>query len=392
MLAHSHFRRIGLGLLLVIALSVGAFLWLQPRSSAQPSPDTTQAVATAKLERRDLSTSKTISGTIGYGNPRAVEGHKEATVTWLPAPGASIKRGQPLYRADDRPIPLLYGGMPLYRSIEGKGLVGRDVQIVADNLNKLGYELGYRPRAGTWVTPPSPSAPAAPASPDPSAPPSTPPATPPSPVKVKKDEGVLTAGMITAIKKWQRDLGLPETGSIAVGDVEVLSGAVRVDSVAVQPGAPANGPLMSVTPTRKVITVSAAMAEAASIERGANVTVLLPDETEVPARVLSVGRTLAAPEGSIGDSTPKLTVTVAVNDPATIAKIDSADVTVGFTGEAREDVLAAPVEALIALAEGGYAVQTPRGLVGVTTGMFAQGWVEITGEGLAEGTDVVVAS
>jgi hypothetical protein len=405
MLAHSHFRRIGLGLLALASLSVGAFFWLQPRSGAQTSPVATEAAATAKLERRDLSTSKTISGTIGYGDPRAVEGHKEATVTWLPAPGANVKRGQQLYRADDRPVPLFYGGMPLYRSIEGKGLVGRDVEIVADNLAELGYSLGYRPRAGTWVTPPaassaqakseappkSPAEPDSSASPDAAAPPTSA-APPPAPVKIKKGEGVLTAGMITAIKKWQRDLGMPETGTIAVGDVEILSGAVRVESVAVQPGAPANGPLMSVTPTRKVITVAAGMSEAASIERGAAVTVVLPDEKEIPARVLSVGRTLAAPEGTIGDGVPQLTVLVTVDDPAAIAKIDSAEVSVSFAGKAREDVLAAPVEALIALAEGGYAVQTPSGLVAVTTGMFAQGWVEITGDGLAEGTDVVVAS
>ncbi|MEU4161823.1 hypothetical protein [Actinoplanes sp. NPDC026670] len=402
--AHSHLRRIGIGLV-VAAVSAGAFFWLQPRSEAQPTPAATEAVSSAKLERRDLSTSKTIPGTIGYGQSRAVQGHQEATVTWLPAPGASIKRGQQLYRADDRPVPLFYGGMPLYRSIKGRNLVGRDVQIIANNLEKLGYSLGYRPREGSWVTPPAPEsaaqgeagqgeatqegpAPKSTGSPESSA--SS--APPPSPVKIKKDEGVLTSSMITAIKKWQRDLGLPETGAIAVGDVEILAGAVRVDAVAVQPGAPANGPLMSVTPTRKVITVSAAMAEAASIERGANVTVILPDETEVPARVLSVGRTLAAPEGAVGDSTPQLTVTVTVNDPAAIAKIDSAEVTVSFTGKARENVLAAPVEALIALAEGGYAVQTQHGLVAVTTGMFAQGWVEITGDGLAEGDEVVVAS
>lgn len=380
--AHSHLRRIGFAAGALALLAGGAFLLTGPRSAASPAPAATDPVATAKLERRDLSTSKSISGSIGYGNPRAVEGHRQATVTWLPAPGASIKRGQQLYRADDRPVPLFYGGMPLYREIAGKGLVGRDVEIVADNLAELGYSLGYRPRAGTWVTPPA-------ASPSPAPSASAPPVPP---VKIKKGEGVLTTGMIAAIKKWQRDLGLPETGTIAVGDVEVLSGAVRVDSVAVQPGAPANGPLMSVTPTRKVITVSAGMSEAASIERGAAVTVILPDEKEIPARVLSVGRTLAAPEGAIGDSTPQLTVTVTVDDPATIAKIDSADVTVGFAGKAREDVLAAPVEALIALAEGGYAVQTSSGLVAVTTGMFAQGWVEITGDGLAEGTDVVVAS
>jgi hypothetical protein len=141
-----------------------------------------------------------------------------------------------------------------------------------------------------------------------------------------------------------------------------------------------------------VITVSAELSEAASIERGAAVTVDLPDERTVPGRVLSVGRALATADGAVADSTPKLTITVTADDTAALAKIDSADVQVNFAGKVRQDVLAAPVEALVALAEGGYAVQTQSGLIAVTTGMFAQGWVEITGDGLAEGTTVVVAS
>ncbi|GGN97274.1 peptidoglycan-binding protein [Actinoplanes lobatus] len=343
------------GAAVLVAVAV-AVLVLRPRDPGTPTPAATGAVTTTELQRRDLSTSKSISGTIGYGGTRAVDGHKQATVTWLPAPGTTVKRGRQLYRADDLPVPLFYGGMPLYRTITGKGLAGRDVRIIADNLKALGYPIGVQP-------------------------------------DTKPVQGaVLTPQLIAAIKRWQRDQGLPETGAIAVGDVEVLAGAVRVESVAVQPGAPATGPLMSVTATRKVITVAADVSEAASIERGAAVTVVLPDERTVPGRVLSVGRVLAAADGAVADATPKLTITVTLKDPKAIAKIDAAEVRVDFAGKVRENVLAAPVEALVALAEGGYAVQTTTGLVAVTTGMFAQGWVEITGDGLTEGTSVVVAS
>jgi multidrug efflux pump subunit AcrA (membrane-fusion protein) len=121
------------------------------------------------------------------------------------------------------------------------------------------------------------------------------------------------------------------------------------------------------------------------------VTVELPDERTAKARVVAVGRNLAPTEDG-SPNAPKLTVTVTVNDPRTIAKLDSADVDVRFVGRTAKDVLVAPIEALVALREGGYAVQAPSGLVGVRTGMFADGWVEITGDGLAEGTEVVVSS
>jgi len=85
-------------------------------------------------------------------------------------------------------------------------------------------------------------------------------------------------------------------------------------------------------------------------------------------------------------------VTVTADQPKNLDKLDAADVTVNFTGRTAKDVLAAPVEALVALTEGGYAVQGPAGLVAVKTGMFAQGWVEITGDGLAEGMAVAVSS
>ena len=56
-----------------------------------------------------------------------------------------------------------------------------------------------------------------------------------------------------------------------------------------------------------------------------------------------------------------------------------------------------PVSALVALAEGGYAVEiadTSSGsrLVAVETGLFVDGFVQVTGDGLSEGLDAVVPS
>ncbi|WP_153040545.1 hypothetical protein [Actinoplanes sp. TFC3] len=337
------------------AVAGGVVLVTRHRAAAKPKPVEAVEVATAKIERRDLSTTKSISGSLGYGAAHPLAGHSEATVTWLPSAGATIKRGKQLFRADDKPVSLFYGSMPLYRTITGENLLGRDVRIVLENLRALGYRTGTQP----WV-------------------------------KGQKDgEAVLTKDLIAAIKRWQTNLGRPANGQIAVGDIEVLSGAVRIDAVSVQPGAPANGPLMSVTSTRKVITVDAEPADAATIKMGDRVTVTLPDDGTAKARVTSVSRIVATEEGT---SAPKMAVSVIVDDPKKLAELDSADVRVDFPGRSAKDVLAAPIEALVALAEGGYAVQAPSGLVAVQTGMFADGWVEIRGDGLDEGTDLVVSS
>ncbi|WP_158647303.1 hypothetical protein [Actinoplanes sp. ATCC 53533] len=382
--------------LVVAALAAGAAVVVtRHRAAGAPRPEQPGAVATAKIERRDLSTTTSLPGSIGYGAPRPLAAHKEATVTWLPPAGATIKRGGQLLRADDRPVTLFYGSMPLYRAIAGGNMVGRDVQIIARNLAALGYSIGRQPAEGERVvqsTPPAGPKTADPKTADPKTTDPKPAAGKTTSVRVKEGEGVLTARLIKAIKSWQNDTGQPVTGTVTLGDVEVLSGAIRVEAVTVQPGSPANAVLMSVTPTRKVVTVAAELSDAGSIQRGDKVTVVLPDERTAKARVVSVGRDLATAEGSGADGAPTLTVTVTVDDPKSIAGLDSADVKVNFAGRSVRDVLAAPVEALVALTEGGYALQGPAGLVAVRTGMFADGWVEVTGEGLTEGTDVVVSS
>ncbi|MEV4639676.1 HlyD family secretion protein [Actinoplanes sp. NPDC049548] len=379
-------RRRALIALVVVVLVAGTLAtgWrLRSGDAAEPTAQAPIEVQIAKLARQDMSASESLTGTLGYGTAQPLTGRGEGTVTWLPKPGSFVRRGEQLLRVDDRPVPLFFGAMPLFRTLAERNTVGRDVRIVAKNLQALGYSTGDQPATGEKVRQTRPGPPKG---------------TPPKPrtitkwVTVHKGEDVLTAALIAAVKRWQADAGLPVTGRIAVGDVVVLSGAVRVDSVAVQLGAPAGGPLMAVTPTTKVITVPADVTEAGSIERGDRVTVALPGDKTVPGKVTAVGTALKAEEGN-GDQATKLTVTVAVDDPKTVAHLDSADVEVTFVAETHEDALVAPVGALLALSEGGYAVQVRGGgLVGVKTGMFAKGMVEVDGAGLTEGTEVVTTS
>lgn len=492
------------GLVLIVVAGGATVLVVRHRPGGEPVAQESGQVETVKLERRDLSTTKELDGSIGFGTARPLEGHAAGTVTWLPAVGATIKRGQQLFRADDKPVTLFYGSMPLFRAIAGRNLVGRDVRIVVDNLKALGYDVGHQPAPGEKVTPPAAGATSegtaaagdgtgsdtagggksttggatdsgtgggAATSGNATSGGTASGTTVGSgntngakatggteatgassgggigavatgvnggsasgvnggsasggtaatgtnggsgasggaaasgangggvgggaagvKVTVKDGEGVLTVGLGKAIKKWQEAVGLPITGEIGMGDVEVMAGAVRVEAVAVQPGAAADVQLMTITPTRRVITVEAALSEAAALRRGDKVTVTLPDDRTVKARILDVGRTPVAAEGGVADAEPKLTVSVTVDDPKTIGSLDGGDVSVNVAGRTAEGVLAAPIEALIALSEGGYAVQGPGGLVAVTTGMFADGFVEITGDGLTEGMDLVVAS
>jgi multidrug efflux pump subunit AcrA (membrane-fusion protein) len=85
-------------------------------------------------------------------------------------------------------------------------------------------------------------------------------------------------------------------------------------------------------------------------------------------------------------------VTIALTGHRQVQGLDQAAVSVNFQQQVERDVLAVPVTALLATAGGGYAVQTTengrRQLIAVTPGLFAGGYVQVSGAGLVEGMQV----
>jgi hypothetical protein len=71
--------------------------------------------------------------------------------------------------------------------------------------------------------------------------------------------------------------------------------------------------------------------------------------------------------------------------------LDQAAVSVNFQQQKATNVLSVPVTALLATAGGGYAVQeaqAPHELIAVTPGLFAAGYVQISGTGIYPGLAV----
>jgi hypothetical protein len=419
----------------VAVVSIVTLIWMRPGAAAGRAPGTTDSrVATVALSRQDLATTSSHPGHLGYGTPRVVKASRSGILTWLPAPGTSVRRGRTLYRVDDTPVPLFYGRLPLFRPLSEPGTAGRDVRMVVENLEALGYSVGHRYAAGDRVL--SPAGPAdrtAPtdeadttdktdkageatgtgsadpvdgtdgdASRRPLVPgvrstaaagtgPGPPAAGKPVWVTVRPGEDVLTPSLMKAVEHWQQDVGMPVSGTLAVGDVAVLGGPVRVGAISAVVGDDVPAPVMSVTATTKVVTVDLDQDEAVSVRPGRRVVVRLPDENTVVGHVSTVASEL---RDDADDGAPAtLTVTVDLGEPRTVARLDAAPVQVDFPGVKHAQVLTAPVGALLALAEGGYAVQVAgAGLVKVRTGLFAGGMVEIDGPGLSETTRVVTTS
>ncbi|MEU8330919.1 peptidoglycan-binding domain-containing protein [Micromonospora sp. NPDC048839] len=351
---------------LVTAVGAGVGVLALRRHADDDVASAPPSVTTTTVTRADLSDTRSLNGTLGYGPERPVKGAGEGVVTRLPKVGDAVARGKPLYWVNDRPVPVLFGGTPLFRTLDKPGLVGSDVRIVSDNLRALGYQTGSQPSRSADGT------------------------------RIGTGQALLTASLVAAIKKWQQALGLEPSGTIGAGQVAVLTGPARVSAVRALPGDPVDGELLAVTEKVKLVTVPVGATEVGTITVGAAVVVALPDSSEIPAKVASISQTVrgGGPDGGTGQgSPPTVDVLVAPTRAADVAKLDAAAVQVRFTTAVHKGVLAVPVGALVALREGGHALQLPDGgLVAVETGMFARGLVEISGTGVTEGLDVVTAS
>lgn len=203
----------------------------------------------------------------------------------------------------------------------------------------------------------------------------------------------MTSGVIAALKRWQSRTGAAATGELGPGDAIVLSGAVRVGGLLAEPGDATGGDLLSVTSTVRQVTVPLEADATGSVRRGNKVTVTLPDNSTVRGHVTALSSDAQSADNAGGE--PQLTVTVGLDDPdaESVRDADAGSVRVGFTSAAKKDVLVVPVGALLALSEGGYALQRPGGrLLPVETGLFAKGRVEVSGPEISEGLRVVTAS
>lgn len=357
-------RRVVIGVVVVVvAVGVGAGVvgLVEHGRDAHPAANTQVALQTTTVQRTDLSNSESFAGNLGYGGQQDLKGTGQGVLTKLPEPGDVATRGQALYRVNDQPVPVFFGGTPMFRKLDATSptpVKGDDVTVVADNLRALGYHVGTASDRGT----------------------------------------TFTATLAKAVKAWQQDIGLTPTGTLDVGQVVVLPGPVRVNSVTAALGDPVAGDLMSITSTTKVVTMPVDPTEIGTITTGTAVTIVRPDNRSVPGTVASISTTVqggAQPGGdSAGQTTaPTITVTVTPTDQKDVADLDSAAVQVRITTQTHKGVLAVPVGALVALREGGYAVQLPGGaLTAVRTGMFANGLVEVSGPGVSEGERVVTTS
>jgi peptidoglycan hydrolase-like protein with peptidoglycan-binding domain len=341
---------------IVAAATVVYIRGSHPSAAASGSPPA--ASATATVEKRTLTSRVQVNGTLGYVGSYQVINGAQGHWTSLPSIGQVISQGQTVSSVDASPVVLFYGTTPAYRDFRLGMSDGEDVKELEQNLLALGYGNSSNLVAS----------------------------------------GHFDSFDVAAIKRWQKAMGQAQTGAISLGQVVFLPGAIRITAVSAtlgsmaQPGAP----MATASSTTRRVVVNLSANQQASVKVGDKVTITLPNRHTTDGTVSSIG-TVATSSGG-GGGTPTVEVNIAPTDPAATGTLDAAPVSVSIVTATVPDVLAVPVTALLAQADGVYAVEVvdaggQHRLVPVTLGLFddSSGLVQVEGAGLAAGQKVVVA-
>lgn len=349
------------------AAALGVTGWAvadRPRPAAAPPP---VATTTAAVTRGDVVARVPIAGTLGFdGAYTVVDQLPAAVLTTAAGPGTVLVRGQVLFTVAATQAVLLYGALPAWRDFAGGMSDGDDVAQLESNLVALGMDPRHEITVDRRFTPATGA----------------------------------------AIRRWQTARGLPaarRTGTLSLGEVVFLPGAIRVRSLEHSTGEPV-GPgtaVQQATATARVVTANLSTDRQALVHAGDRVEVTVPGIGQpVPGTVRQVGTVATPPEQGNGPATVPVIVTVTL--PPGSPVLDQAPVQVGITSSVRRGVLMVPVTALLAAPAGGYQVAAldngNRRLVDVRPGLYddSAGTVEITAIGarsedmLSEGTIVEV--
>jgi peptidoglycan hydrolase-like protein with peptidoglycan-binding domain len=377
------------GIIVVVGVVAGGGWWLtsgglaaSPPTTGSTAPEQTTGRQTATVERTTLTVTEDFGATLGFAGDYAVIGGLSGLLTRTVPVGTLVEAGAWLYETDGRNrTSLMYGKRPAWRALGPDVSNGADVLQLEQNLKRLGYT-----RKG---------------------------------FKVNRD---WDANTTAAVKRWQRDVGLTVDGRIDLGEVVFLPEAIRITEIGAALGSMEGqgAPVMTGTSPRRVISLDIDTDDRELFEVGKAVQVELPDGRSVAGTIASIGRVAETSTDQQGGTTTSLPVTITLDDPAAAGDLDQAAVAVTVVSSSRENVLAVPVNALLALREGGYAVevvvngdgsQAPSAspstgvpsasgapdardthLVRVEPGLFDNGTVEVTATGLEPGDLVVVPS
>ncbi|MEV6347592.1 peptidoglycan-binding protein [Actinoplanes sp. NPDC051851] len=345
--------------LAVVAAAGVTFVVVDPlhyRTEAAATASAPVTTGLATVTKGDLSARTLENGTLGYSGDYDVLNNVSGRLTKMPAVGDVVKAGKTLYKVDGKAVVYLYGAyVPAYRALSW-GMEGADVQ----QLNAALVALKYATKS-----------------------------------QIDPESDYFGRQTYYAVRRLQDAAGLSKTGQLPIGQVIFLpTRQIRITKVNGTLGAtaPNGSTLFEASSTDREVTVSLNASQQSDVAAGDATEITLPTGKTTPGKVASVGKVATK-----SDDSTTVTVLIRPTKPKETGTLDQAPVQVSIVSDTVKDALSVPANALLALAGGGYAVEVvdaagAHRLVGVTTGLFddSAGKVQVSGDGLAEGQNVVV--
>lgn len=313
-------------------------------------------VSTATVQQRTMESTEEFDGTLGYAGEGVIISGMNGTYTDLPEVGDILTLGDEIYEVDGTNTSyLMYGKRPAYRPLNIDSDNGPDIKQLEASLK----EIGFPNILGQNFSP----------------------------------DWNFRGKTENAVEQWQKRTNQEQDGRIDMGEITFMPADVRITQVLPELGSRSQaGQVLAYTSDTDLVVTLDLEADRRDILNVADtVTVELPDNSQAAGTVTEISSVAQTLQGA---SEPTVEVTIELEDTAVVGDLDGAEVTVSIVRETRPDVLTVPVDALLALREGGYALELVADdgstyLVAAEVGLFDDAGVEVSGN-FSAGDSVVV--
>ena len=125
-------------LIVITALAYGGYYFGTQNTEVSTSSKTLE-LTTVSIQKGDLAKKEEYNGTLRQTDKKILNSPTNGVVTFLPKEGSVVNFGEVLFIIDNKPVILLQGSTPFYRTLDLNSDPGVDIQQVEEALVYLGY-------------------------------------------------------------------------------------------------------------------------------------------------------------------------------------------------------------------------------------------------------------
>ena len=125
-------------LIVIAALAYGGY-YFGTQNTEDSTSSKTLELTTVSIQKGDLAKKEEYNGTLRQTDKKILNSPTNGVVTFLPKEGSVVNFGEVLFIIDNKPVILLQGSTPFYRTLDLNSDPGVDIQQVEEALVYLGY-------------------------------------------------------------------------------------------------------------------------------------------------------------------------------------------------------------------------------------------------------------